>query len=83
MSTNKQAQANGRTLREELVENIILEARKDPEVLAELVEDIAENLEGGDEDSQNSIASRILESRDIDGAFKDLVMEKVIQEYKD
>ena len=83
MSTNKQAQANGRTLREELVESIIREAGKDPEVLDELVEDIAENLEGGNEDSQNSIASRILDSRDIDGAFKDLVMEKVIQEYKD
>ena len=67
MSTNKQAQANGRTLREELVESIIREAGKDPEVLDELVEDIAENLEGGNEDSQNSIASRILDSRDIDG----------------
>ena len=73
---------NEMTLREELVTTIVEEARTNPEILDDLASDIADVLGDGDENDQ-SIASKILGMKIEDGEFRQRIMRKVLEEYKD
>ena len=73
---------NEMTLREELVTTVVEQARTDPEILGEIASDIADVLGDGDENDQ-SIASQILGMKIEDGEFRQRVIQKVLEEYKD
>ncbi len=74
---------NGKTLREELVSTIVTQARTDPELFDELASNIADVLEDGDDENQQSVASQILGMKIEDEDFKQRVMQKVLEEYRD
>ena len=74
---------NGKTLREELVSTIVTQARTDPELFDELASNIADVLEDGDDENQQSVASQILGMKIEDEDFKQRVMQKVLKEYRD
>ena len=74
---------NGKTLREELVSTIVTQARTDPELFDELASNIADVLEDGDDENQQSVASQILGMKIEDEDFKPRVMQKVLKEYRD
>ena len=74
---------NGKTLREELVSTIVTQARTDSELFDELASNIADVLEDGDDENQQSVASQILGMKIEDEDFKQRVMQKVLEEYRD
>ena len=73
----------GKTLREELATTIVEQARTDPEILDELASNIADAIEDGDDENQRSVASQILGMKIKDGEFRQRVIRKVLEEYRD
>lgn len=83
MSKVREKNVHSKTLREELVTTIVQQARVDREVLDELADDISDLLQDGDANRGNSIASQVLDMRIDDEEFKQHVIKKVLEEYKD